>query len=510
MRVEDVRITQGCADTTPKLYQLPKGWVWTKLGDIGEINPKLKDEHFVEDTEVTFLPMKCVEELTGKIDLSLTRRLSDVRKGYTPFMNGDLLFAKITPCMENGKVVIAHDLRNGIGLGSTEFHVIRLPESFQGHFFFCFLIREDLRKAAQRNMAGSAGQLRVPANYMQQIPIPLPPLPEQHRIVAKIEELFTKLDAGVEALTKIKAQLKRYRQSVLKYAFEGKLTAEWREAHKHELEPASVLLERIKQERQKTAKGECKELPQLDTSDLPELPEGWVWTSIAGISTLVNGRAFKPSEWSIRGLPIIRIQNLNDPDADFNYCDFKVDDRFAVKDGQLLFAWSGTPGTSFGAHIWKRGTAVLNQHIFKVVINEDHIEKRFLMHVLNQNVAEFIAKAHGTAGLAHITKGRFEESAIALPPLPEQRRIVEGIERRFSVADQIERTVDNSLNQAQRLRQSVLKRAFEGKLVPQDPNDEPAEKLLERLEEERAKRQTAAKSVEAVKKKATTEEMRLM
>jgi type I restriction enzyme S subunit len=472
------------------LYELPRGWVWTTFGEIGEINPKLVKRHFAEDIEVTFLPMKCVEELTGKLDLSLTRRLSEVRKGYTPFTDGDLLFAKITPCMENGKVAVTYGLKNSIGFGSTEFHVIRLPESFPRKFFFYYLVREDLRKDAQRNMTGSAGQLRVPTNYMEQITIPLPPLPEQHRIVAKIEELFTKLDAGVAALKRVKTQLKRYRQSVLKHAFEGKLTAKWREAHKHELEPASILLERIKQERKKAAKGKYKELPRLDTSNLPELPQGWVWARIVDICTLINGRAFKPSEWSMQGLPIIRIQNLNNPDATFNYCNFEVDGKFIVNNGQILFAWSGTPETSFGAHIWNRGEAVLNQHIFKVMIQENQIDKHFLVHVLNQNVSEFINKAHGTAGLAHITKSKFEESAMVLPTLPEQHKIAEEIDRHFSIADEVEKTVDLSLKQAERLRQSILKRAFEGKLVPQDPRDEPAEKLLERIKAERAKQIT--------------------
>jgi len=228
------------------LPQLPEGWVWAKLGTIGEINPKLTDEHFMDNMEVTFLPMKCVEELTGKLDLSLTRRLSEVKRGYTPFTNGDLLFAKITPCMENGKVAIAHDLRNGIGFGSTEFHVIRLPESFPRKFFFYFVIREDLRKDAQRNMTGSAGQLRVPANYMQGIAIPLPPFPEQHRIIEEIECRFSVADQIEKTVDHSLKQAERLRQSILKRAFEGKLVP-----HDPNDEPAEKLLERIKEERAK-------------------------------------------------------------------------------------------------------------------------------------------------------------------------------------------------------------------------------------------------------------------
>jgi len=196
-----------------------------------------------------------------------------------------------------------------------------------------------------------------------------------------------------------------------------------------------------------------------------KLPKGWVWTKIIDVCELINGRAFKPSEWALEGLPIIRIQNLNDDKADFNYCNFKVDEKYLLDNGQLLFAWSGTPGTSFGAHIWKKGRAVLNQHIFKVQINEENVDKIFLMHLLNRNVDEYIRKAHGTAGLAHITRGKFENSIIPLPPLPEQKRIMAKIEELFTRLDAGVEALTKIKGQIKRYRQAVLKYAFEGKLT---------------------------------------------
>jgi len=199
--------------------------------------------------------------------------------------------------------------------------------------------------------------------------------------------------------------------------------------------------------------------------NIQPLPKGWVWTKITDVCALINGRAFKPSEWASEGLPIIRIQNLNNNEADFNYCNFKVDEKYLVDNGQLLFAWSGTPGTSFGAHIWRRGKAVLNQHIFKVEINEEDMNKNFLMHLLNRNVDEYIRKAHGTAGLAHITKGKFENSLIPLPPLPEQHRIVAKIEELFTRLDAGVEALKKIKSQLKRYRQAILKYAFEGKLT---------------------------------------------
>ncbi|MGH7491615.1 MAG: restriction endonuclease subunit S [bacterium] len=161
---------------------------------------------------------------------------------------------------------------------------------------------------------------------------------------------------------------------------------------------------------------------KTDTSNLllstKELPQGWSSARISTLVHLVNGRAFKPSEWETSGLPIVRIQNLNNPEAPFNYSTNKFDEKFLIDIGTLVFAWSGTPGTSFGAHIWKRGKAWLNQHIFKMVFDENLINKKYLRFAINQNLNEYINNAHGGAGLAHITKGKFDSSEIPLPPSP--------------------------------------------------------------------------------------------
>jgi type I restriction enzyme S subunit len=231
------------------LSPLPEGWVWVRLGEVAEINPKFIGNNLPEDIEVTFLPMKCVEELTGHIDLSNTKKLSDVKEGYTPFIEGDVLFAKITPCMENGKVAIAHNLKNSIGFGSTEFHVIRPQAPLYNRFLFFFLLQEGLRKDAQRNMTGSAGQLRVPVSYMQQIPLPLPHLPEQRQIVSEIERRFSVSDEVEKVVDQSLKQAERLKQSILKKAFEGKLVPQ-----NPNDEPAERLLERIRLKEDKNIK----------------------------------------------------------------------------------------------------------------------------------------------------------------------------------------------------------------------------------------------------------------
>ena len=247
-----------------------------------------------------------------------------------------------------------------------------------------------------------------------------------------------------------------------------------------------TIRKRTKQNTRRTKHGANK--VTVTDQEGSQLPEGWAQTRIGDICDLINGRAFKPTEWTSVGIPIIRIQNLNDPAAEFNYCNFKVEEKYLVDNGQLLFAWSGTPGTSFGAHIWNRSKAVLNQHIFKVNINENYLNKTFLKHLLNRNVKEYIGKAHGTAGLAHITKGKFEVSTILLPPFHEQERIASKVEELFSFLDAGTESLRKVQAQLKRYRQSVLKHAFEGKLTEHNPKDQDVKILLSLIREERQRK----------------------
>lgn len=191
----------------------------------------------------------------------------------------------------------------------------------------------------------------------------------------------------------------------------------------------------------------------------------WPTIKVGKALNLINGRAFKPTEWAKTGIPIVRIQNLNNPDAPFNYYQGELPAKFALDDGDLLFAWSGTPGTSFGAHIWRGGRAWLNQHIFKVEFDGAQFDKRFLQLAINQNLAEYIRAAHGGAGLAHITKGRFEASDILQPSLPEQRQIVAEIEKQFTRLDAGVAALQRAQANLKRYRAAVLTAACEGRLV---------------------------------------------
>ena len=205
---------------------------------------------------------------------------------------------------------------------------------------------------------------------------------------------------------------------------------------------------------------------------MSELPAGWTLAEIGNLSTLYNGRGFKKSEWGTVGLPIIRIQNLNNKLAGFNYYNGDVDERHIVKKGTLLFAWSGTPGTSFGAHEWRGETGALNQHIFKIDIDEKNINKKFFKYAINQKLNELISNAQGGVGLRHVTKKTFEGTAVVLPPLNEQTRIANKLDILLGKVEAAQSRLEIIPNLHKRFRQSVLAAVTSGELTKEWRADE--------------------------------------
>ena len=202
-----------------------------------------------------------------------------------------------------------------------------------------------------------------------------------------------------------------------------------------------------------------------ELSDAPaelsgKLPCGWALTNIGTVGRYINGRGFGKSEWKTKGLPIIRIQNLNDLTASFNYSDRLHEDKYRVTDGDLLVAWAA----SLGVYVWNRGPAWLNQHIFRVEVDERLVSKPFLHYALKHAIGALIKKAHGS-GMVHVTKDRFDAHPLRLPPLSEQPRIVSKIDELFSRIDEGEHALERVQKLMERYRQSVLKAAVTGELT---------------------------------------------
>ncbi len=332
--------------------------------------------------------------------------------------------------------------------------------------------------------------------------IPLPPLPEQHRIVAEIEKHFTRLDASIAVLKRTQINLKRYRASLLKAACEGRLVpteAELARAEDRDYEPADHLLERILAERrahwesQPKRRGKYKEPAPPDTSDLRELPEGWVWTSVENllVEPLSNGRSVKTAP---QGFPVLRLTSLRGDDIDqseqkVGAWTAKEAEEFLIQEGDFFVSRGNgsIKRVGIGALVGPVSTPVAFPDTLIRFRLHRGMTKTLFAHIWNSSLVrrQLEPRARTTAGIYKLNQQDLLPCMVPLPPLAEQHRIVAEVSRRMSVIQQAEATVDASLNRADRLRQSILKQAFSGQLVPQDPNDEPASVLLERIRTER-------------------------
>lgn len=198
---------------------IPSNWTWTKINEIAFVNPKNDYSDVKSNLPVTFVPMAAVDDISGSIMKPEIMSFEEARKGHTKFLENDIIFARITPCMENGKIAIARNLKNGFGFGSTEFHVIRPKDGILPEYIYHYVRQEKFRNFAADFMTSTVGQLRVSKDVIENAEIPLAPTLEQKRIVSKIEELFKESKSVHEALIKIPIILNKFRHSVLEYAF---------------------------------------------------------------------------------------------------------------------------------------------------------------------------------------------------------------------------------------------------------------------------------------------------
>ena len=450
---------------------------------------------------------KVAEDFRG-IDVSGRRPLSSIKRGYTQFRPGDVLFAKITPCMENGKIAIVPEIRPPLGYGSTEFFVMRSRTDGIGRWIAYCVARSSFRQLARESMQGAVGQRRVPRVWLENASVPLAPLSEQHRIVARIESLFARLDEGLAALKRGQANLERYRASVLKAAVEGNLTERWRRENPP-CETGEDLLQRILAERRRRweteqlakfeAKGRkppknwrnrYKELAEPDVTGLPELPEGWCWAAVGQVFDVYVGATPKRSNGAYWGGDVRWVSSGEVAFHDV----WETRERITARGLSSCSAKLHPPGTVMLAMIGEgrtRGqTAVLqesashNQNSAAIRVSEAGHEPRWVFHYLRARYELTRANSSGNNQPA-LSKRRVEAIPIPVPPVLEQAAIVRRIEGLLSTLDPMLDGITRCTGRGLLLCQSILKRGFEGRLVPQDPADEPASVLLGRIRAQR-------------------------
>ena len=283
--------------------------------------------------------MKAVAEDAGGINIDEERPLSHVMRDYTAFTEGDVIFAKITPRMENGKIAVIPKLKHHIAYGSTEFHVLKATGLVNPYWLASYLSQVSVRRSAKRDMTGSAGQLRVPTIWFSTCEIPIPPLPEQERIIPLLQRHLAELDIAMKKLERIKTKLKRYRASVLQAAVEGRLTAEWRKQNPPSETGAELLERLLKERRAKWEENQLKKYAEQgrtpprnwkekypepvkpNTTELPELPEGWTYCAGQQICELITKGTTPAASKLLKdegGVRFLKVYNLTTSGA-LNY-----------------------------------------------------------------------------------------------------------------------------------------------------------------------------------------------
>ena len=489
---------------------LPPGWAWARLGDVCLLNPGLDLDGINSDVLLPFVGMASVEALTNRVDVSQARPLSEVATGFTRFRAGDVLFAKITPCMENGKIAVVPDAAGSAAFGSTEFHVLRPRNSIDKQYLHYYLVQQSTRDQARAVMSGAVGQQRVPKGFLQALLVPLPPAMEQRRLVELIDKLFTEIEEAEAAMKRARRQMADYRASLLHAACTGALTANWRGANPRPAEDGPALLRRILAERRaawerselarltaagKVPRGEGwkRRYPEpvaIDSELLDPLPSTWTWASLDQLTSVITSGSRAWSPYYGRGTgTFIMAQNVRlgrfNPiprqlvDPPFDDSERK---RTAVERDDVLVTIVGA-NTGDACRI---DTNLVESYVCQSV---------GLLRPVNASISAFleaylIAPSGGQAafkqmmygaGRPHLSFDQLRSVPIPLPPPHEQAQIVVEV-RDHEIDIPSEETGATQVgDELIDLRQSILHAAFSGRLVPQDPADEPATTLLARL-----------------------------
>jgi type I restriction enzyme S subunit len=518
---------------TPYLTdRLPLKWVAVTIRDLlsvlpdGRIlgqgwSPQCEKEPSLSNSEWAVLrttavqPGKFLPEHNKRLPASLAPRPNlEVKVG-------DILLTCAGPRARCGVGCLVRETRPRLMISGKLYRFRVNAELVLPEYVEAFLRTDFAQRAIDKMKTGiSDSGLNLTHDRFLVLPMVLAPLPEQRRIVDEVDSYVTRLDAAINGLKRIKANLKRYRASVLKAAVEGRLVPTEAELAKREgrgYEPASDLLARILKERRRqwearevakmkargplssrdTWKARYLEPPAPDTSKLPALPEGWCWTTVEAVGDVLLGRQRAPQFLTGRfEKPYLRVANIKDDRIDLvdvESMDFDQEhfQKYRLASGDILVSEGQSPHLVGQSAIYRgEGPAGLcfqkTLHRFRPIAGGPSAEFSQLVFRAHVKSGVFQRLASITTNIAHLTLEKFEAAPFPLPPASEQDRIATEVGRILSDGDAVEAAVVANVERIARLRQSILSWAFEGKLADQDPHDEHVSALLEKTRVERA------------------------
>jgi type I restriction enzyme S subunit len=459
-------------------WELPDGWRWERLQDVATINPKT--ELGVSGNEpITFVGMAAVSEENGRVDVSVVRPASQVAKGFTRFQCGDVLFAKITPCMENGKIAVVPELASNVGAGSTEFHVVR-PDSILARFLFHFLVQRDVRQEARRNMSGTAGQMRVPTGYLRLLPVPVPPLKVQEGLVDRIDELLAEIDDGEYGVAAARDAICIYNEAILQAAVTGRLTADWRSTSVP-ADDGLALLKEIEAEKalgkaQGHKRGRQAGAEGPETKDLSPLPDGWTWANLEMLSVEEsrNGLSIKEAREPTQ-VRALRLDALAGERVDWTRCRYlprlpSEVQAYRLHEGDLLVSRAnGSPRFVGRAALCSSPPSdmIYPDTAIRYRIGPRPDLAQWVLHAWNspQSRKQIEKRAKTTAGILKISQGDIRAIPIPVPGRQEIAEINRRVAALWDDTDPASDAVSALTGSLSNLRQSILAAAFRGDLI---------------------------------------------
>ena len=436
-------------------FELPDGWAWCRFSSAFIINPR---NQLSDDMSVSFVPMPLIQEGYANKHTDEEKIWGSVKSGFTHFANNDVGIAKITPCFENKKSVVFKGLKNGYGAGTTELHIIRTIGNLIYPEYVLWNVKTDaFISNGIKAFSGAVGQKRIGKDFIEKSLIPIAPTNEQKRILELISIAFEYLDSIETSKEAFKVDIQSIKSKILDLAIRGKLVPQ-----NPDDEPASVLLERIRAEKEELIKqgkikrdkkesvifkGEDNSYYRLTSdnksynADIPfEIPKSWQWTTIPSVASVELGKTLDKAKNTGLYHPYLRSVNVQWGYVDLSdlnemkFEEYEID-KYSIKRNDLLICEGGDVGRCC---IWERNDTFLYQNALHRVRFYADLEPRFYLYVMMLYESLGILKNISTGvTIKHLTGNVLSAMSVPLPPLTEQKRIVDAIETAFAQLDEI-------------------------------------------------------------------------